>query len=236
MIMKFVAHLVFISFMVFFSGCKKKSKELTSVDIYLFNPITNEPYSGIDFKIGLYEKRDKYGLVYDFLVENIWSGKTSDNGKVIHSFRALKNDKYFYQLSFPSLPMNDFYLAGNYVTYSGFKNDDLEIKKDQINSKTFGFIKIISTIRHFKNVNCFSETDQLRYRFKSSNLNDWTGWSNNLMNYGYGCIDYTESKRDVPEGSYDFELEVTRNGQVNIVEYTFNLFNQNGTDTLNLFY
>ena len=232
-----IRYVLCLNILIINLGCKKKSKELTIVTVDLYNPVTNEPYSNVEFSFSLNEKIDKYGLPYETEVEKIWRGKTNANGQLHYAFKALKNDKYFYTLSYPDLPLGDFFTEGVYYPYEPFEDNYYRIEKDQINSKKFGFVKVISYIIHFKNLNCSNANDHVKYRYKSPYFMNWTGWnSTDIDNDGFGCVDFRLDKRLTKQGKYTFELEVTRNGNSNTLSFTFDLLGQNSTDTLQLFY
>lgn len=227
---------------IFSFGCNKH-KDWTTVNFHLYNPVTNEPYSDIEFQIVLNEKVNKFGFKHDQQVEVVWTGKTDAQGKVSHSFRAKKNDKYFYIVSFPKFKENpyphDKYVAvnDNYLDYSLDYGGQLAVLKNEVNNKIFRYVEKVSLVYHVKNINCLNANDHIRFRYKSIYKTYWSSW-NPIYDFpnSYGCIDYASLKRPSTQDIYEIEMEVTRNNSMTIIRDTAYILGQKEVDTVKIYY
>lgn len=230
--------LLFVSILLF--SCKKQYKEDTIVNFHLYNPVTNEAYSGV--KVAIYELKDvtpSLAILPTSEYENnkIWEGVTDADGKASHTFSTLKKDKYTY-----------WHYVDESFTEGKKKIEQPEygpLVKNTNNKITYKVvIDNLSYVRWVKNINCFDNDDKCRWRRKSIidiYDSDWKPWSPLVGSPSYpqgfyeGCFEYTNTHTHTQD-IWDIEMEVIRNGITTIVRDTFYLTGQNGTDTLKIFY
>ena len=236
--------LVFISVGIagFLFSCKKENKEDTVVHFHLYNPVTNEAYSGV--KVAVYELKDvtpTLSILSDSKYDSnkIWEGVTDIYGKASHSFKTYKKDKYTYWHS-----VDESFIAGKKKVE---QPEYGPLSKNTINKTTYKVVHDnINYIRWVKNMNCFDNNDKCRWRRKSIvDIYDsnWRPWSPLVGSPSYpqgfyeGCFEHIYAstythKQDI----WEIEMEVTKNGITTVTRDTFYLTGQNGTDTLKIFY
>ena len=216
------------------SGCRKESKEFTTVEWVVVNPVTNAPY--INLKVRLYEaKATNNGIKYKLIYE----GETDSQGRAKYSFKAALSTKYWYK---PEI--NEGSLGVNGIDYSVIKQpspSDENVKKDEVNEVRYEIVPYAKFYREVKNVNCQGTDDKMRYRSKSiytSSSAEFTSWSPNpdlTSGYFEGCYEYISPLRTNPSDSVVYEIEVTRNGTTEVTTQKF-YRNPNSVDTLKIFY
>jgi len=213
------------------SSCKKYSKELTTINFHVYNPISGEGLSGV--KVQVIQQEDVTG---SFQVESeyestvIWEGYTDVNGKASYSFNAMKKDKFTYWQSADI----------NYIQENNRKllkqPDFQEEGKHSVNNNEYKYTVPASFVWHIKNVNCFDETDRFRsrrswvYHTQYTDESGWTNWSQNQ----FGCYELV-SDYNYYSDIVITEYEVERNGILNTYLDTFYI-NPNYVDTLKIYY
>ena len=229
---RFIRLLLLLGFLTIFLSCKKYSKELTTVNFHLYNPVTNEGFANVKVKIiqqedvtGAFQVESKYESTV------IWEGVTDAEGKATYSFNAMKKDKFTYWHS-----VDENFKAGKNLV----KQPEYEpIKKNETNSLTYQVTKNVDIVKWIKNNSCFDQNDLMRYRYKSliKNYDNWSSWvPSNPFNYYTDCFDLISPLLNDEQDILDIEMEVTKNGITSLMRDTFYLTGQNGTDTLKLFY
>ena len=226
--------LLYVSTLLFSFGCKKKSKELTTVNFHLYNPVTNEAFSGIKVSV-LQEKNTSSGFNSSSDIEVIWEGVTDAYGKAAYTFKAYNSTKYAYWQTVEQ----SFYF--NSSLHKVFQPEFLPLNKNEENEIVYKVVKNANMVTWLKNLNCFDQNDQMRWRRKSivDIFDDWSVWtpfstSNNI--YFEGCYELISNPHTYKQDIWDVEMEVTKNGITSLVRDTFYITGQNGTDTLKLFY
>jgi len=228
--------LLCISYLLFIcTSCKKYSKELTTVNFHLYNPVTNEGYANV--KVQITQQEDVTGA---FQVESkyenkvIWEGYTDANGKASYSFNAMKKDKFEYWQS-----VDNAIKLNKEIIY---QPDFSPIKKNETNSIKYALVNYVNYISWYKNISCFDSNDRCKIRRKSI-VKDWESWSEwfptaqSPYPTGYeGCYESLSNLLSHTQDIWDIEMEVTKNGITTILRDTFYITGQNGTDTLKLFY
>lgn len=219
---------------LFFFSCKKESKEFTTVEWVVINPVTNNPY--VNMLVRLYEaKATNDGIEYKLIYE----GKTNHQGRAQYSFKAALSGKYWYK---PEINEGSLGVGG--IDYKVIKQPSPSVenvKKDEENEVRYEIVPYAKFYRYVKNVNCQGTDDKMRYRSKSiytSSSGEFTSWSpNSDLNSGYfeGCYEYISPLRTNPSDSVIYEVEVTRNGITEVMIQKF-YRNPNSVDTLKIFY
>ncbi|WP_107038339.1 transthyretin-like family protein [Brumimicrobium mesophilum] len=227
--------ILFLAFLLF-TGCKKKSKEYTTVIWEVINPVTNEPYTNM--LVRLYEaKKKNNGIEYNLLFE----GKTNQVGIAEFSFKANLTSGYWYE---PEI--NEGSLGHNGFDYSVLKQpspSDESVKKDEENIIRYEIVHIVEYVQHTKNINCQGSNDRMRFRrkfvFTGNGVNNYSAWIPNINHNGFkyleGCYDNTSSKIIIPSDSILYELEVVRNGNNEVIHKTFYV-GSGQIDTVKLYY
>jgi hypothetical protein len=216
------------------AGCKKKSKEYTTVIWEVVNPVTNEPYTNM--LVRLYEaKKKNNGIEYKVLFE----GKTNQVGIAEFSFKANLTSGYWYK---PEI--NEGSLGHNGFDYSVLKQpspSDESVKKDEENFIRYEIVPIAKFLFHVKNISCQGVNDKMRYRSKTLYTRPGDGYSNwspnSTLNSGYyeGCYESISNTVSHPSDSVIYEMEVTRGGITEVIELKF-FRNPNSIDTVKLYY
>jgi hypothetical protein len=218
------------------SGCKKESKEYTTVVWEVVNPVTNAPYTNI--KVRLYEaKKTNNGIEYSLIYE----GKTNNQGRAEYSFKANLSGKYWYR---PEI--NEGSLGVNGIDYSVIKQPSpsvTNVKKDEENIIRYEIVPYGEYVQHTKNIDCQGPNDKMRYRRKfiytgglSSNFSDWIpNLESNGIEYREGCYDNMSTNMNIRSDSILYEIEVIKNG---ITETLYEKFyvGPEQVDTIKLYY
>src|SRR5690554_1092863 len=181
------------------AGCKKKSKEYTTVIWEVVNPVTSEPYTNM--LVRLYEaKKKNNGIEYDLIYE----GKTNNQGRAEYSFKANLAGKFWYEPE-----NNEGSLGHNGFDYSVLKQPSpsaYNVEKDEENFIRYEIVPIANYYVHIKNVNCVDVNDVFVIRDRYT-YTEWTGWSFDLE----GCFsNVAGGYAEVPAGTRYFEWKVTR--------------------------
>ena len=227
--------LVFISVLLF--SCKKQYKEDTTVYFHLYNPVTNEAYSGV--KVAVYEQKDVTSVLKlqnEYESNKIWEGVTDAYGKASHSFKTYKKDKYTYWHS-----VDESFMAGKK------KIEQPEygpLKKMVKNNLTYKAVSDnINIIIWWKNNYCFDENDKCKFRERSILKGEnWSLWKPSTTSFhpnGYieGCYEYMSSSvGQTHQNIYEIEYEVIRNGMTTFFKDTLYIIGNNSVDTLKYFY
>ena len=225
-----VIRLLCISFLfILNSSCKKYSKELTTVNFHVYNPISGEGLSGV--KVQVIEQEDVTG---SFQVESeyestvIWEGYTDANGKASYSFNAMKKDKFTY---WQNADLN--YIQEN--NRKLLKQPDFqEESKHSVNNNEYTYTVPATFVSHFKNVTCLGETDRFRFRVKRMYNTvgfGWTIWSTDQ----FGCYDNITNHNNSFNDYFICEYEVERLGLTNTYLDTFYI-SPYSVDTFKVFY
>lgn len=85
-------YLIYLLIITVTLGCRK-SKDETTIEFVVVNDITGEPFAGVEVKI--FETANKHKPHSELF----WEGTTNSNGKVTHTFRALKKSMITYDFS-----------------------------------------------------------------------------------------------------------------------------------------
>ena len=228
--------LLFISLLFFCLGCKKKSKELTTVNFHLYNPVTNEAYAGVKVWV-LQEKNTGSGFNTGSETEVVWEGVTDAYGKASYSFKAYNSTKYYYWQDAENSFVQD--PALHLLQQPEF----LPLNKNEENEVIYKVVKKLNYVRWVKNIVCYDGNDKFRWRRKSlvDIFDDWSQWVPLIGSPSYpdgyyqGCFENIYTHTDTQD-IWDVEMEVIKNGVTTLVRDTFYITGQYGTDTLKLFY
>jgi hypothetical protein len=213
------------------SSCKKKSREDTTVNFHLHNPITNEVLSGV--KVMVVRVKQKKTTVFngsvlgpEFESELVDSAYTDNNGKARIKFKAYGNKKYWYEAYASNSAFHGTYI----LKQPSFGH---QVEKDKVNNYEYQYTPKVSFVQWIKNENYINENDKFRFRYRYlySDFESPSNWSEpregscNLISIRNGVNDY-----------FIYEYEVTRNGIVDpIVSDTFYI-NPYSVDTLKIYY
>ena len=219
------------------SGCRKESKEFTTVEWVVVNPVTNAPY--INLKVRLYEaKATNNGIKYKLIYE----GETDSQGRAKYSFKAALSTKYWYK---PEI--NEGSLGVNGIDYSVIMQpspSDENVKKDDENIVRYEIVPYGEYVQHTKNIDCQGPNDRMRLRKKflytgkgTNNFSDWLP-NEELNGYSYieGCYENLSANPiKIPSDSILYEIEVIRNGNTETIYETFYV-GPELVDTVKIFY
>lgn len=221
--------LLCVGMMLFSLGCKKKSKELTTVNFHVYNPVSGGGLSGVHVSIVEQEDVTKaFQVESKYETKVIWEGVTDADGKASYSFNAMKKDKFTY---WQSADVN--YIQGN--NRKLLKQPDFqEESKNVVNNNEYTFTVPASFVGHYKNVNCLNNNDRFRFRFSKKYNSTSFGWSNWSQDQ-FGCYELTYNYSGAYEDYLIYEYEVERNGILNTYLDTFYI-NPNFVDTLKIYY
>lgn len=179
-----------ISILLIGFGCKKKSKELTTVNFHLYNPVTNEAFAGVKVSI-LQEKNTSSGFNSGSETEVVWEGVTDANGKASYSFKAYNSTKYSYWQYAEKAFTSDPNL--HKLQQPAF----LPLNKNEVNEVVYKMVKSnVYIYTWVKNTNCFNQFDKMRWRIKSlaDIFDNWGGWSPaGMLDYFEGCYENTHT-------------------------------------------
>jgi hypothetical protein len=215
----------------FFLGCKKESKEYTTVTWEVINPVNGVGYANI--LVRLYEaKKKSNGIEYSLIYE----GNTNNQGRAEHSFKANLNNKYWYR---PEINEGSLGVGG--IDYAVIKQPSpsvYNVEKDEENIIRYEIIPYHNRQTHVKNINCQGSGDIMRYRQKNlyTGSGGWTIWTPEHVLYE-GCIDDYSDIRSRPLDHIVTEIEVTRqDGSVeNHIDTSF-IEGGNNVDTIKVYY
>ena len=203
-------HIAFILISLFvFSGCKKYSKDVTTVKIKAHLPHDGTPIPGIKWKIietkleGYFEPAKATGWEIE--------GETNGLGIADIKFNCKRNSDYQYTIYFDFDDLN--LPTGTYVKTGGptFANLDR-------NAHTNYEIRMLPKMDiqwNFKNLNCTGTTDTFKYRSINYDEHNNNALSDFMWHEGpelNGCVDVTGPLIERLAGHYAFEWEATRNG------------------------
>jgi hypothetical protein len=229
-------NLLFVSLLFTLLSCKKVSKEFTTAEFHLYNPVTGEAFSGVNVKIVM-KKEKPHPFTFETKYESteIWSGKTDENGKASYSFKAFTNSKYQY---WPIIDQSILY-SNTILDQPMFQSLDI----NKVNKLEWQIVSNANYVMWIKNVNCFDSNDKLRYRFREietnySNPGYWRPADiENIPKYFEGCYTFLDTEiQSSPQHIWEIETEIIRNGIKTTKLDTFYLTGKNGIDTLKLFY
>lgn len=215
-----VIKLLFISFLfLVISSCKKYSKELTTINFHVYNPVSGGGLSGVHVSIVEQEDVTKaFQVESKYETKVIWEGVTDSDGKASYSFNAMKKDKFTY---WQNADVN--YIQAN--NRKLLKQPDFQEKsKNVVNNNEYTFTVPASFVGHYKNVNCLNSNDRFRFRF-----------SKKYNSTSFGCYELTYNYNGAYEDYLIYEYEVERNGILNTYLDTFYI-NPNFVDTLKIYY
>jgi len=211
-------------------GCKKKSKELTTVNFHLYNPASGQGYSGVKVSI-LQEKNTSEGFNSSSETEVVWEGVTDADGKASYSFKAYNSTKYSYwetvDKSFLQNPSIKILQKAEFVP----------LDKNEVNDIEYLYTIPASFVFDVKNVNCFDENDRFRYRRNwvyGSQYTDQFGWTNWSQDQ-FGCYELISNYSNYYNDILITQYEVERNGVLNTYMDTFYI-TPNFIDTLKIYY
>jgi len=212
------------------TSCKKYSKDLTTVNFHVYNPISGEGLSGV--KVQVMEQEDVTGAFQvesEYETKVIWEGVTDTDGKASYSFNAMKKDKFTYWHSADI----------NYIKSNGRKllqqADFQEEIKNSVNNNEYTFTVPAFFKLQYKNVNCQDNNDRFKIRYKwkyNSSQFGWSNWSNDQFScYDSGVSSLWNSYNDY----FICEYEVERLGLTNTYLDTFYI-SPYSVDTFKVFY
>ena len=241
--MNILKSLLFVSILftssTLFTSCKKKqSKNKTTVNFYLHNPITGEIFSGVKVKILMKEEKSSGPFVIgnSYKSSILWEGVTDMNGKASYSFNAYSNNKYqYWQVVDESfLNTNDPIIQPAYES----------LNKDQTNIIEYQLTKKVNFIRWIKNINYFDANDKFSYRLKGIVYpwEKWGAWSpygtltENPVNYFEGLTNFQTETITENQNVWQIEMVTIRNGITTTKVDTFYLTGTVAVDTMKLFY
>lgn len=227
---RFIHLILLLGFLTIFLGCKKYSKELTTVNFHLYNPVTNEAYAGVKVWV-LQEKNTSSGFNSSSETEMIWEGVTDAYGKAFASFKAYNSTKYSYWQD----AENSFVQNPNLKLLK--QPEFLPLNKNEENEVVYLVAVPASFVFEVKNVNCFDENDRFRFRrswvygSQYTNQFGWTNWSEDQ----FGCYELISDYNNYYSDIIITQYEVERNGVLNTYLDTFSIY-PNSMDTLRIYY
>ena len=198
-------------------GCKRISKEDTTIHVKAHLPHDGTPIPGIKWKIietkleGYFEPAKATGWEIE--------GETNGLGIADIKFNCKRNSDYQYTIYFDFDDMN--LPMGTYVKTGGptFANLDR-------NAHTNYEIRMLPKMDiqfHYLNTNCFDGSDSFKWRMVNYDERPY----DNINNYPWvetspyqGCCNFQYTTTNGLAGHYAFEWEAVRNGQF-----------ESGTDT-----
>ena len=166
---------------LFLSSCRR-SREYTTVEFIVVNPVNGEPFVGMPVKL-----MEESGKSFGSSGKEIFEAVTDANGRASVTFRAKKgSDTWYYP-----------YIKDEILGVSGFDFAYLKrpymssyfIKKDQYNEARYEITYYAYLKQITKNVNCEGSNDTLIYHC----------WSDKKV-YGPRYYNYTKT----PTGCYEY--------------------------------
>jgi len=226
--------LILLFTVLLLAGCRKESKEYTTVIWEVVNPVTNTPYKNM--LVRLYEaKKTNKGIEYELIYE----GKTDNQGKAKYSFKAALSGKFWYKSE-----INEGYLGQNGIDYSVIKQpspSDENVKKDEENIIRYEIVPYGGFIIHIKNTDCQGANDKMRYRVNqlytrpNDGYSNWSPSSTLTSGYYEGCYYDITNVVTNRSDSIVYELEVTKNNITELLEKKFHN-SPEVVDTIKLYY
>ena len=212
--------ILFLTF--FFVGCKKMSKEYTTVEFSITNPADGTPFVGVPVQLYESESKNK-GISSEVFMEGI----TDNEGKAVFVFKAAKRRKYWY------IPMIDESYFGPVDTWEYLKRPAINwdpIEKDQYNEARYEITYYAYLRDEIKNVNCQGATDSLFLHRKYLNLQFGSKVYDGKVVHP-GCYEYYTTSIDgaptgyrvVFMGTHIYNYEVHRGGVVSFGSDTVKL-------------
>ena len=211
------------------SACRKEENQETVVHIRCVMPHNDQPIQGC--RVTITEgKMKSQGLNVDFETIQQFSGITDANGVATIKFHYKKKNKFQYALSYDYSAI---------VPPNGLTNLDIKLpstssgwstyldKKQFEYYFTFNVLGLCGVHAKFVNVNCFDETDEMKYDFYNLSLHQSESISGPGAATYAGCgvlLDATTPTiNQVKTGKVVYKLFITRNNQTHIEYDTFNL-------------
>ena len=223
------ALILFLAGSVLLSCRKKLSKEDTTVEWVVVNPVTNTPYVGVPVRLSLIDYGNNSGVESGVIFE----GVTNSQGRVSYTFKAYESATFTY---WGEIDLNYFHATGQ--EYAMLKQPSPgEFNKNELNELRYEIVPYIEAVHHIKNLNCQGEGDIMRWRYKSivTLSQNWTNWISNTTTTG--CVDYMTGVNSMPMDKRVMEIEVTRQ-DLSIEHYvdTFILGIPGVVDTVRIYY
>ena len=233
-----INHAIILTLIVLiFLGCRRTSKEYTVARWEIINPVTNAPYVGIPVRLILrhYKSNGPESEV-------IWEGETNSEGIAEYKFRAYKNNSFGY------VEVANLSLLGTHgLDYAIIKRPAMSrytVDKDEINDLRYEIVPYGEYVQHTKNIDCQGSEDKMRLRrkflYSGKGENDFSNWFPNIGLNGFshieGCYEnLSNNPIKIPSDSILFEIEVTRNGNVERFYKTF-FVGSGYVDTVKIYY
>lgn len=186
--------------------------------------------------IRLYEaKATNNGIEYKLIYE----GETDSQGRAKYIFKAALSNKYWYK---PEI--NEGSLGINGIDYSVIKQpspSDENVKKDEENEVRYEIVPYAEFVYHIKNVDYQNSNDKMRYRSNrlytrpNDGFSNWSPSPTLTSGYYEGCYENTSNAVTNQSDSILYEIEVTRNGNIETLYKTF-FVGSGQLDTIKLYY
>jgi hypothetical protein len=214
----------------FLLSCRKKlSKEDTTVEWVVVNPVTNTPYVGVAVQLFLESKHNS-----SIQSELIFEGKTDNQGRCVTVFNSYVHSNHWY-----SSKVNLNWLGMEGVHYWIRKQPDVSsysIQKDKTNVLRYEILPYAEVVWHIKNMNCQGANDTMKYRFQElfTSTYGWTEWIQN--EHTIGCTNEYYHVNRISD-KIVIEAEIIRANST--IEYFLDTFLVGGTtniDTIKLYY
>ena len=162
------ALILFLAGSVLLSCRKKLSKEDTTVEWVVVNPVTNTPYVGVPVRLSLIDYGNNSGVESGVIFE----GVTNSQGRVSYTFKAYESATFTY---WGEIDLNYFHATG--LEYATLKQPSPgEFNKDQLNQLRYEIVPFVNVVRHIKNFNCQGNDDAMKLRERSlfSGSGNWS--------------------------------------------------------------
>ncbi|MCO5269902.1 MAG: hypothetical protein M9897_13520 [Brumimicrobium sp.] len=208
--------------LLFLSSCRR-SREYTTVEFIVVNPVNGEPFVGMPVKL-----MEESGKSFGSSGKEIFEAVTDANGRALVTFRAKKgSDTWYYP-----------YIKDEILGVSGFDFAYLKrpymssyfIKKDQYNEARYEITYFAYLRDEIKNVNCQGATDSLFLHRKYLELQYGSKVYDGKVVHP-GCYEYYTTSIDgaptgyrvVFMGTHIYNYEVHRGGVVSFGSDTVKL-------------
>ena len=204
------ALILFLAGSVLLSCKKKLSKEDTTVEWVVVNPVTNTPYVGVPVRLSLIDYGNNSGVESGVIFE----GVTNSQGRVSYTFKAYESATFTY---WGEIDLNYFHATGQ--EYATLKQPSPgEFNKNELNELRYEIVPYAQYFVHTKNIDCQGEGDKMRlrrryiYTYTPSNFGNWSPNPNISSGFYEGCHENFNGPITGVSDSVIYEIEVTKNG------------------------
>jgi hypothetical protein len=221
--MKTLKHILILSFaLISLNSCKKiKQHKPTVVNFEVINPITQQGYPDVYWKITQYESQ---GFLEPLKETLFMEGYTDENGKARIEFKRPMSKKFKYGLDILDPPVTD-------GIASEYRWSNLKPKTEQDITCYVG-VPVYPVVLHVQNNNCFDSNDNAIIDFKNQESNFFKELRYDDYNI-VGCTALDTTLGFITD-EYPYTITVTRNGITTTEVKSLKV--PPGTDTLYIYY